>query len=106
MKKEKILGICKFGSNIVELVGEAQLIHSIFLSSVLFTNFGSANYRLVSLAGTGWGHKDIIVDGVKYNINFNIYNGADDENNEDFYMITRYPENLTLQQVKDNFKTL
>jgi hypothetical protein len=55
MKKEKILGICKFGSNIVELVGEAQLIRSIFLSSVLFTNFGSTNYRLVSLAGTGWG---------------------------------------------------
>ena len=106
MKKAKILGICKFGSNIVELVGEAQLIRSIFLSSVLFTNFGSTNYRLVSLAGTGWGHKDIIVDGVKYNINFNIYNGADDENNEDFYMITRHPENLTLQQVKDNFKTL
>ena len=106
MKKEKILGICKFGSNIVELVGEAQLIRSIFLSSVLFTNFGSTNYRLVSLAGTGWGHKDIIVDGVKYNFNFYIYNGADDENNEDFYMITRYPENLTLQQVKDNFKTL
>ena len=106
MKKAKILGICKFGSNIVELVGEAQLIRSIFLSSVLFTNFGSTNYRLVSLAGTGWGHKDIIVDGVKYTINFNIYNGADDENNEDFYMITRYPENLTLQQVKDNFKTL
>jgi hypothetical protein len=45
MKKEKILGICKFGSNIVELVGEAQLIRSIFLSSVLFTNFGSTNYR-------------------------------------------------------------
>ena len=106
MKKAKILGICKFGSNIVELVGEAQLIHSIFLSSVLFTNFGSTNYRLVSLAGTSWGHKDIIVDGVKYTINFNIYNGADDENNEDFYMITRYPENLTLQQIKDNFKTL
>ena len=106
MKKTKILGICKFGSNIVELVGEAQLIRSIFLSSVLFKNFGSTNYRLVSLAGTGWSHKDIIVDGVKYNINFNIYNGADDENNEDFYMITRYPENLTLQQVKDNFKTL
>lgn len=106
MKKAKILGICKFGSNIVELVGEAQLIRSIFLSSVLFMNHNSGKYRLVSLAGTGWGHKDIIVDGVKYNINYNIYNGADDENNEDFYMITRYPENLTLQQVKDNFKTL
>jgi hypothetical protein len=104
MKKEKILGICKFGSNIVELVGEAQLIRSIFLSSVLFTNFGSTNYRLVSLAGTGWGHKDIIVDGVKYNINFNIYNGVDNENNEDFYMITRYPENLTLQQIKKPYK--
>ena len=105
MKKAKILGICKFGSNIVELVGEAHIIRSIFLSSDFYT-INAGKFKLVSLAGTGLGHKDIIVDGVKYIINFNIFNGADDENNEDFYMITRYPENLTLQQIKDNFKTL
>ena len=102
MKKAKILGICKFGSNIVELVGEAQLIRSIFWSSDFYI-INAGKFKLVSLAGTGWGHKDIIVDGVKYIINFNIFNGTDDERNEDFYMITRYPENLTLQQIKDNF---
>ena len=99
MKKIKISGIVKHGSLLLELVGETQLISKLYLE-----HFSDGTYKLVSLGSTGWGNSEIIIDNVKYHINYNIFNGEFSDKNTDYYMITNIPEEIDLDTIKQNFK--
>ena len=99
MKKIKISGIVKHGSLLLELVGETQLISKLYLE-----HFSDGNHKLVSLGSTGWGNSEIIINDIKYHINYNIFNGEFSDKNTDYYMITNIPENLDIETIKNNFK--
>lgn len=97
----KILGIVKWGSNLLEVIGDKKLITLIY-----FEQFKNGKYKLVSLGSAGWGSGKIKVDDEEYIVYYNSYQGEDDEKNEDFYMLTKIPKELTLEQVKVAFKNI